>query len=179
MNGYPDLITVNGVDYEINTDYRYALACFECINDIGISDYERAYGVIGLLYKEEPDDISEALRLAVKYLQCGREPKPSAEKADMDFEYDMHYIRSSFRSDYSIDLSRTDMHWWEFCELLQGLSDDCALNRVRDLRNYDLSKVKDSKARAKIIRAQENVALPDRLNQEEQSIVDNFFRNLK
>lgn len=179
MSDYPELITVNGVDYEINTNYRYALACFECINDMEISDIERAWGIIGILYKDEPDDTEEALRLAVKYLECGKERKPSTEKQDMDYEYDMHYIRASFRSDYSIDLNRVEMHWWEFCELTQGLSDECALNRIRDLRNYDLSKVKDSKTRAKIIKAQEEVALPERLNQQEQNIIDDFFDNLK
>jgi hypothetical protein len=172
---YPDAIIVGGAEYEINTDYTYALACIACVNDAEISDVERAYGVIGLLYKQEPPDTKEALRLAVKYLSCGKEANAEPGKPDMDYEYDMHYIRSSFRSDYGVDLSRTEyMHWWEFCELLQGLNDNSILNRVRDLRNYDLSTVRDAKLRSRIIKAQQEVSLPERLTAEEQEIIDDF-----
>jgi len=176
---YPEAIEINGVEYEINTGYEYALACFECINDTEISKVERAYGVIGLLYKQWPEDENEALHLAIKYLQCGKEKECSYKKADMDFDQDMNYIRSSFRSDYSIDLNKADLCWFEFCELLQGLTDDCILNRIRDIRNYDLSTIKDSKSRQKMVQAKKDVALPERLNEEEQNIIDDFFSQLK
>lgn len=175
MSAYPEFITVDGIDYEINTDFKCALACFDCINDADLSDYERAYGVIGILYKVVPHNESEALNMSIKYLRCGREIKDAYGKPDMEYENDMHYIRSSFRSDYAIDLNNTDMHWFEFCELLQGLTDDSILNRVRDIRNYDVSTVKDAKTRQKIIQAKQDVALPERLTSEEQGIVDDFF----
>ncbi len=175
---YPEAIEVNGVEYDINTDYTYALACFACINDADLGDIERAYGVIGILYKEPPEDTQEALRLAIKYLQCGKEHAPSNKKADMDYTFDENYIKSSFMSDYKIDLDDTSMHWWKFNNLLQGLTDDCILNRVRDLRNYDVSTIKDTKSLQKIIDAQRDVALPDRVAQEQQDIIDDFFSQL-
>lgn len=180
MTEYPEAIEVNGVEHGINTGFTYALACFNCINDPEISDIERAYGVIGILYKEEPEDSTEALRMAVKYLQCGKDQEERPDrKPDMEFGQDMHYIRSSFRSDYGIDLNNVEMHWWEFCELLQGLTDNCILNRVRDLRNYDLSTVKDAKTRSKIIQAQRDVALVKQISQEDQEIIDDFYAQLK
>ncbi|MEL4106777.1 Gp15 family bacteriophage protein [Oscillospiraceae bacterium WX1] len=178
MNNYPELMSIEDVDYEINTDFRYALACFSCINDMELSDYERAYGVIGILFKKMPENENEALKMAIKYLRCGKDEENLYSKTDMDFEFDMHYIRSSFRSDYSIDLNKTSMHWFEFCELLQGLTDNSILNRVRDIRNYDLSTVKDAKTRQKIIQAKQDVALPERLKKEEQDIVDEFYEQL-
>jgi hypothetical protein len=179
---YPEAIEVNGVEYEINTSYEDAIACIRCINDPDISDIERAYGVIGILYKEEPPDLREAVRLAIKYLQLDREPddQNAPHKLDMDFDCDVHYIRASFMSDYRIDLTaEPDMHWWRFWELLQGLTDDCILNRVRDIRNYDLSTVKDAKTRGKIIKAQRDVALPERVSQEDQDLIDAFYSQLK
>ena len=180
---YPSTIIVGQQELEINTDFETALACIACINDDELSDIERAYGVLALLYKSEPEDEAEALRLAVKYLQQGREPEDTQSRAgaaDMDYEYDMHYIRSSFRSDYGIDLMTTpDMHWWQFGELLQGLTDQCILNRVRDLRNYDLSSVKDPQTRAKIIMAQRDVALPGRSDPEDQEVLDEFYAQLR
>ena len=177
---YPDAIEVDGIEYPINTGYEYGLACFACINDAELCDIERAYGVVGILFKEWPHNEAEASRLAVKYLQCGQEPKPAAGAPDMSFEHDIRYIRSSFRSDYGIDLNRAEgMHWWEFSELLQGLTDDCILNRVRDLRNYDTTGIKDTATRAKIRRAQRDVALPQPIDPEDQDALDAFYAQLK
>ena len=178
---YPEAIEINGIEYAINANYEYAIACFKCIGDPDISEVERAYGVVGLLYKEMPrnEDMQEALRLAVKYLQQGKEPSQSYHKPDMDFEADEMYIKASFLSDYKLDLDETSMHWWKFCTLLQGLTDDCILNRVRDIRNYDLSAVKDPKTRGKIIKAQQDVALPVKISVEEQGVIDDFFAQLK
>ena len=178
MTDYPELITVSGIDYEINTDYRYAIACFKYIADGSISELERAYGVIGNLYKEEPKDLVEALRMAIKYLRCGKNEPQEYRQPDMDFEADENYIKSSFMTDYKIDLDNADMHWWKFCNLLQGLTDDTILNRVRDIRNYDLSTVKDPKSRDKIIKAKLNFALPNNYTEDEQDLLDDFYSQL-
>jgi hypothetical protein len=179
MSEYPELITVGGIDYEINTDYRYALACFQCIYDPDLSDVERAFGVINILYKQEPEDAQEALRLAIKYLRCGKDDEQAPHEPDMDFEIDQNYIKASFMSDYKIDLDEMDMHWWKFCVLLQGLTDDCILNRIRDIRNYDLSTVHDAKARSKIIRAKQEYKLPERRTEEENDVLDGFYAQLE
>lgn len=179
---YPETITIGGREYEINADYQSALACIACINDPELGDTERAYGVLELLYKEQPEDGQEAIRMAVKFLTMGKEPNPARENSapDMDYEHDMHYIRSSFRSDYAIDLNeRPEMHFWEFAELLQGLTDKCILNRVRDLRNYDLTEVKDTKTRTRIMQAQREVALPKKIAKEDQDALDAFWSQIE
>ena len=86
------------------------------------------------------------------------------EKPDMDFIEDMDYIEASFMSDYNIDLSNTEMHWWKFYKLINGLSNSemgncCILNRVRNLRTYDTKNIKDRKERDKIEKAKKQVAL--------------------
>lgn len=185
---YPEAIEVNGIEYEINTGYEHAIACFSCMNDPDISDTERALGVVSLLYLEEPPDLNETIRLALKYLLRGSAQKQDDDgddddeprRQDMDYVIDMHYIRSSFRSDYHINLSeRSDMHWWEFSELLQGLTDDCILNRIRDLRNYDLTTISDGKSRMKMARAQRDVALPQLRSAEEEARIKAFYDQLK
>ena len=177
---YPEALLVGEKEYKINTGYEYALACIACINDPDLGEAERAYGVLEILFEEAPEDSVEAVRMAVKFLQRGKETQgQDGPEPDMDYEYDMHYIRSSFRSDYGIDLNQNaGMHWWEFVELLQGLTDKCILNRVRDLRTYDLSSIKDPKTRSKIIQAQRDVALPKKLTQEDQNALDAFYAQL-
>ena len=68
----------------------------------------------------------------------------------MDYKQDMDYIEASFMSDYRINLSNVKIHWWTFSNLMNGLSNSefgncCVLNRIRNLRTYDTSQIKDKK----------------------------------
>ncbi len=170
---YPTKCEINGQVYELNTDYKIALACFKAIEDEDITDIERAYAVVGLLFGDVDVDMNKALEVATKFLCCGKE-NARPEKKDMDFDYDKDYITASFMSDYGIDLDTTDMHWWKYCAYISGLTEKCILNKVRDIRNIDLSEYKDPKARSKILRAMENVKLPYKRSKEEQEKVDEF-----
>lgn len=174
---YPKYAKVDGVRYPINTSFTVALKCFDVVNDETISDTERSLAIIYMLFGFIPPEknIDKFLDIAVKYLQCG-ESKETQEtkKKDMDFNYDMKYIVSSFMSDYHIDLTETDMHFFQFIDLIQGLTEKCSLNRVREIRNYNLNEIKDPKLRAQMARAQESFALPVQHTQEEQDALDEF-----
>lgn len=82
-------------------------------------------------------------------------------------------------SDYKLDLNTIKMHWWQFCELIQGLTEQCVLSRVREIRNYNLNEIKDTAARIKMARAQESVALPIRHTKEELEAMEAFDQLLK
>lgn len=174
---YPEYAEVKGTKYKINTDYRVALRCFEVIEDDTICDEERAMAIIYLLFGIIPDDdnAEDFLRIASNYLRCGEEENQttSAER-DMDFNYDEKYIIASFMSDYRIDLPSVDMHFWKYIQLMQGLTDKCALSRVRELRNFDLNEIKDPKERRKVAEAKKNVELPHKRTKEEQEAIDEF-----
>ena len=75
-----------------------------------------------------------------------------------------------------MDLNAVKMHWWQFCELIQGLTEHCVLSRIREIRNYDLAEIKDSKSRIKMAKAQASVALPIRHTKEELEAIDAFER---
>ena len=57
----------------------------------------------------------------------------------MSFKQDNGYIKASFMSDYKIDLDKVEMHWWQFFDLLQGLTENSVLNRVRSIREESMS----------------------------------------
>lgn len=166
---YPEYVEIEGKQYKINTDFRVAIRCNEIAEDAKIGDCERALGIIYTLYGEEgintPGHYEKLLELAKKYLSCGKEIEiTSDEQPDMDYVEDMDYIEASFMSDYHIDLTNEQMHWWKFMKLMNGLSNSdmgncCILNRIRNLRNYNVSEIKDSKERQKIAKAKDMVAL--------------------
>lgn len=164
----PEYIKIGERKYKINTDFRVAIECNAIAEDNTIGDFERALAVIYKLYGakglENEEDYVQLLNKAKIYLSFGKEIEKSNEKPDMDFVEDMDYIIASFMSDYHIDLTNTKMHWWTFFNLLNGLSNSelgncCVLNRVRNLRDYDISEIKDKKEREKLIKAKKMVEL--------------------
>lgn len=183
---YPKYVEVNNKKYKINTDFRIAIECDRIGRDVTIGDFERALAIIYLLFGEEAlndtDNLVKLLELAQQYLSCGKEIEDNNKKPDMDFIQDMDYIEASFMSDFHIDLENTEMHWWKFIKLINGLSNSelgncCVLNNVRNLRNMDVSKIKDEKERQKIIKAQNEVALIEnekQLTEEELKSIEEF-----
>lgn len=166
---YPEYVEVKGKQYKINTDFRVAIECNRIAEDSTIGDLERSLAIIYTLYGDEgintPEHYEKLLELAKIYLLCDKEYNVETnEKPDMDFIEDYSYITTSFMSDYHIDLDNATMHWWKFMDLMNGLSNSelgncCVLNRIRNLRNFDLKDIKDAKEKDKIRKAQKQVAL--------------------
>lgn len=163
----PQYVKIDDKKYKINTDFRVAIKCNEIAQDSSISDYERALAIIYKLYgKEGLDDYNnyeKLLELGIKYLSCNQEVE-KVDEPDMDYVEDMDYIEASFMSDYGIDLTTTQMDWWKFNNLINGLSNSelgncCILNRIRNLRTYDTKEIQDAKERQKIEKAKKQVAL--------------------
>ena len=164
MINYPEYAEVNGVKYKINTDYRVALKCDEVARDTNIDDLERGLAIIYLLYGDkglqDSENWEELLQIAVKFLKCGKEEtENNNNESDMSFKQDWGRIQASFVSDYKIDLSKEKMHWWAFYDLIEGLTENSVLNRVRFIRNYDISQIKDQKERNEWIKRKQAVEL--------------------
>ena len=193
MNNYPKYVEIDKKKYKINTDFRVAIECQEIALDDSIGDFERALAIIYKLFGDDGLDDSnnyeKLLELAQKYLSCGKEVESKTnEEPDMDFIQDMPYIKASFRSDYNINLDDEEMHWWEFYDLINGLSNSemgncCVLNRIRNLRTFDTKDIKDQKELAKINEAKKQVALKKRevkkeLTYEQKKNIDNFYEKI-
>jgi len=173
---YPEYVSIRGQKVKIKTDYQTALRAFDVINsDVG--DYERALAVIYIMYGEIPEPGLQAdyLEMAQKFLQCGKTYEEQEEKEpDMDFRYDSAYISASFLSDYHIDLNACpNMHFWQFCELITGLTDKCILSRVRDIRTCNIEDYAE-KDRPALRKAKAELALPLRLTREQQRVKEEF-----
>lgn len=161
-------IQIEDTIYEANTDFRIAIRCNEIATDETIGGFERVLGIICTIFGskgiDNPQHYEKLLKWAKKWLSCGQEIIDTDEQPDMDYVEDMDYIEASFMSDYQIDLENTEMEWHKFNNLMNGLSNSelgncCVLNRIRNLRNFDVSTIKDSKERQKIAKAKEMVAL--------------------
>lgn len=161
-------IQIEDTIYTANVDFRTAIRCNEIAKDTTIGDYERVLGIICTMFGEKgldiPSHYEKLINWALKYLSCGKEVTSNEDEPDMDYVEDMEYIEASFMSDYQIDLENTEMDWQKFNKLMNGLSSSemgncCILNRIRNIRNYDVSQIQDAKERDKMIKVKESVAL--------------------
>lgn len=182
---YPEYALIDNKKIKINTDYRTALACLKAINDDEITDIERAYAVISLLFGEDTEiqDTDEALKKATYFLCCGKKNKQNNDEIVMDFEQDEEYIRTSIRTDFGINLNEVDyMHWWEYNELIHGLTEQCILSKVIGIRQMDESDYKEPKTLKKIRDAKNSVALKKKkihYNDDEKKLLEQLGIHLR
>lgn len=184
MNKYPEYIEVDNIKYKINTDFRIALECDKIVRDSTIGDYEKILAIIYKLLGEKAlndnENHTRLFNLCQKYLQCNKdyEDMNDEEEPSMDFEQDIGYIKASFMSDYNgMDLNKIDLHWWFFNDLLQGLTENSVLNRVRYIREEKLDDKKGEQLE-KWKRMKQAVALKSNYEKsEKEKMMDNLFES--
>ena len=185
MNKYPEYIEIGTKKYKINTSFWAALRCEEIFRDDSICDYEKTFAIIYILLGEDAmmdfENQEKIVKILTKYLLCGKKTEDienSNDEPSMDFKQDMGRIKTSFMSDYQIDLDKTDMHWWKFHDALEGLTDDSVLSRIRMIREEPLSN-KKGKEREKWEKAKKQVALKyDRLKTEREKELDKYWEEI-
>lgn len=176
-NYYPEFVKVGGKEYKLNTDYRIALECDNIVKDDSIGEFEKISAIIYKLlgdeglddFIHEKVDIEKLFNLLIKYLFCNKniEKLNNDDEPSMEFEQDMPYIRASFSYCYPQEDLNKEMHWWKFNELLQGLTEDCVMNRIRYIREEPLGN-KKGKEYQNLLEAKRLFALQPRKTEKEK-----------
>lgn len=185
MQPYPTKMEANGHIYDINTDYRVALACLRAIDDEEISDFIRYLAIETLLLGTNVDNNDrEILKDKIPiYLRCGKEENTPINEIDFDYLQDENDVKTSIRQAYHINLNEIEyMHWWEYNELISGLLPDSLINRIRDTRTLKEEDFKDLKQKQRIRQAKQQVAIKKhhkkrKFTEEEQQNMDAFYNS--
>lgn len=190
MKDYPKYAKIDDRVYKINTDFKVAIECNRVIENINMNDHERALRIIYLLFGDKglnsENDYQRLVEVAKKYLRgTDEEPKGNGdEPQDWDIVQDYQkFIVPSFWECYKINLKKTKMHYWEWWNFLNGLSENCIFNRIRFIRSYDLSSIKDPKFKETMIKLKEqyklNIETKEEPLTEQQKIgIDNFYKQM-
>ncbi|MCI8670954.1 MAG: hypothetical protein HFI36_02815 [Bacilli bacterium] len=184
MNKYPEYIEVASKKYKINTDFRLALKCDGIFRDETIGDYEKMLAIIYILLGDsalkDTNNHEKIFKLLIKYLRRGKnfDDSDNEEEPSMDFKQDQGYIKASFMSDYNIDLDKTNLSWWGFYDLLEGLTDNSVLNRVRAIREEPLND-KKGKERARWEKLKKQVELKREKTAKEKELDDYWEKQMK
>ena len=141
-NALPNTITVEGRAYFVHTDFRIWIRFMRDLRESAKSrsDFDVSY----LFIDEMPTRIDVETLMA--WAQPPRElPRDMGEHNDtiaFDFDIDADLIYSAFIQQYGIDLIDTDIHWYKFLALMQGISDETKFGKVIGYRSYEKSDKK-------------------------------------
>lgn len=170
----PTSLYVDGKDYPINSDYRIALLIFEAYNDPELTQQEKSRVCIECLYKEIPNNLGEALKQAVWFLDGGNMPKPEkAPKKLMDWEQDESIIFPDINKVAGYETRSVNyLHWWTFLgffnEIGEGLFAQVMHIRSKKAKGKKLEKWENEFYREH----REMIDLKNKLTAEEQAEVD-------
>ena len=186
LDGMPDAIVVNGIPFDIYTDYRAWIRVGYLIEDLSRLDknpekqYEKFKEISELVIKENPkgiilsDDFIESIvnfysgypKAENEYIKAKKNQQKDKNKPpSYDFIYDAGYIYCSFMSFYHIDLHEIEyMHWWKFMILFEGLmmSDQTSVNFVVGTRQQKINSKTPKEEKRRIEKLQKDLALPEK-----------------
>lgn len=148
----PTSLTIAAQDYPINSDFRTWAQYEQALIDKNLSKHEKAEKLLQLVFPK-PQELplecaQEIVEKTVWFYGGGDKTKNQHQLREearrkregggpryYDFFYDADYIESAFLQQYGINLSNIEyLHWWEFCALFIGLTDDTQFMTIMGYR---------------------------------------------
>lgn len=144
----PTSVFIDGVSYEINTDYRIGIMFETMMLDSEISDADKLKKAINLFFGHNiPDDLSAAVDKIMWFYDCGkrkdngsrRRRRKVEKKRVYDYDYDDAYIYAAFLQQYGVDLQDEFLHWWKFKAMFRSLSDNTEFVKIMGYRSIKIT----------------------------------------
>lgn len=145
----PEFVEINGVEYEIDADFRNCIKFEQLMFDPDISDNLRGTLALRLFYPNIPPDTAAAFEKIIWLYSCGEKAKQGISggksgKKVYSYEEDGGYIFAAFLADYKIDLEAVEhLHWWKFRAMFDSLRSENMICKIMEYRTADISKMKD------------------------------------
>lgn len=145
----PTSFLIGGKEYEISSDFRTMLELEEIFSSDSLMEAEKAERALLLLYGCIPAEVDMAVEKMCFFWQCGRKEKSlkwgrQATGEDFyqppvySFTHDAGLIYGAFLTQYGIDLSCANLHWWQFMALFEALEDDRVIKEVMRCRAVEV-----------------------------------------
>jgi Bacteriophage Gp15 protein. len=179
----PEAVEIDGETYDLDTDFRTGIDVMMAFEDAELTLQEKAAIMVRLLYKQLPDNIEEACRLAVKFLNCGEKSKECDEGESPDrlysFDRDARYIYSAIKQSHGVDLESVPyLHWWKFCYMFLDLNKDSFFTQIIDLRRKYLQGKLNKEERELYTSLRDILEMPQYIAPEQLAAKGEFMRLL-
>lgn len=175
----PDCVEIEGIVYDINTDFRACLRAILAFEDNELTDYEKQIVMLRNIYPAIPNNLEEAARQAIKFLNGGREIDTEAVPDRLySFNKDANYIFAAFQQTHGIDLEETRMHWWKFLALFMDLGGETTWANIVGIRKRLQDGTATDEEKKMAWELNEILELPkvDDRTLEEREMEDTFMR---
>lgn len=152
IDEYPNAIRLSDdVEYRIVTDFKQILTIIQLIEEEPLFiDAEKTQMIIGSFYLDSipTNMIKEAQKELLNFFQMYEEKEDTLDESRgvkiFDYQKDSGKVYAAFLQQYGMDLRKTDMHWFEFSNLLNNLNDGKPnLVEVLQIRSMTEQDMKD------------------------------------
>ena len=144
----PKSLVIDGIEYDIDSDYRTALLIMQMYNDRALSVLNAQMTMLNILFTTIPEgesepvtiipeNISEAIKQAMWFLNIGdNDNNIKLTKRTIDYKKDEQLIFSAVNAVYTKDVrSERYMHWWTFYGLCQAIDGESLISYIISIRN--------------------------------------------
>jgi hypothetical protein len=134
----PTSLLIDGVDCPIRSDFRAILDCNSALQDDELTDQEKAYVLLRILYVgRELPSAELALEQALWFIDGGTvstEKQKKQSRKMFDWKQDFPLIISAINRIAGCEIrSLSYLHWWTFLSYWQEMG-ECLFTRVIDIR---------------------------------------------
>lgn len=179
----PESVEIEGVEYEINTDFRISILFELLMQDPNISDEEKIEKALELYFIKIPpiEYISEAVDIIMDFYSCGKDKLISngittskgKSKQIYSFEVDADYIYAAFLDQYGIDLQDIEyLHWWKFKALFNALKEDNEIVKIMGYRSINITNDMSKYEKEFYKKMKEFYKLPDNISKNEKEKIN-------
>lgn len=190
---FPAAISVGGLDFPIETDFRASVAFEVLISDPDVTDEAVTFGLFDLYFPEhkgqfrkvnaqsDPEVIflashaKEAVEALLGFFSGGMPEHRGAggsQKRLYDFELDEPYIYASFLQAYQIDLRKAALHWWDFKSLLSSLPQETVFEKILQIRGAEIGPKLPKEEKERLCRLKRFYALPEKKSAKAREMAD-------
>lgn len=134
----PKSLYVDGEEHAIRTDFRDVLTIIEAFNDPELEDREKIFVCLYVLYEDfediDPEAYEEAYKEAIRFIDCGDEPKEGKSPRTMDWEQDEKILFPAINNVAGFEVRSSEyVHWWTFMGYFMEIHDG-VFSQVLSLR---------------------------------------------
>lgn len=115
----PKSLEVNGIEYEIRTDFRDILNILLAFDDPNLENQEKLYVCLYILYKDfdliPMDEYHEAVEKAMEFIDHGTSGNKNKSAKVMDWEQDEGILFPAINRVAGFETREKEyIHWWTF-----------------------------------------------------------------
>ena len=197
----PSKVLIGCLKVSINTSFKTSITFENSIKDYDFEDEEQSrdfyinalklyYPILNadfdslsdkdkMLFNHIIDNRGEAINQLMWFYKCGKENVTEEETETktkehiLDYDYDGKKIVSAILSQYGIDLTETDVHWWKFKYMIEGLEEIHPISKIMSIRATDITTLpKEMREQYRKLKKICKIPLPVEEVEEDNEIAD-------